>query len=789
MSELSGPEAGGGTPIGEFELAEPPPPQPTTLLSAAGFAVAAATKKLVIGRRRPTRDLGDTLLSKTLALPIFSSDPISSVAYATEAALTVLVASSLSARHLVLPVSGAIAALLAIVVLSYCQGVRAYASSGGSYVFAKENLGTLAGLIAAAALLVDYVLTVAVSIAAGIFAITSVEPSLSPYVVEVSLGFVVVLTFGNLRGVRESGLLFAFPTYGFIISLFAAIGVGVVRCTAGSCPHAVVPHPLAVGTGSVGLFVILKAFASGSAALTGVESISNGVTAFKPPQAQNAARTLLTMAGIAIVSFVGVSFLAVRMDARPSSTASVLSQIARGAFPAGSPGSLGYYLVQGFTFAILVLAANTSYQGFPRLAALLSRDGFFPRQFVNLGDRLVYSNGILILSSLAAGLLLAFRANVNSLIHLYVIGVFTAFTLAQAGMVRYWQRTREPGWRRRATMNAVGSATTFVVDVIVVWTKFTAGAWMVTIAIPVLIASFYAVHRHYRTVAHRLGAQARAVLARPDPQNTVVLYVEQLDAPTREAFWYARRISKGSFRAIHVPFEGSDAGIRPRFFRWSQGEPHLEILSPQEEPLEAVLDYIWAFPHGEGEFVTVVIPELFRKPSLLAALLRRSTFSLKRGLRRERGVVVTDVPRLGTAGSSEWVEPTRTACVVPISGVQAASLRALVYARSLGFDETTAVFFAGEEADAERVRNDWSRYGIDVPLEVVADPFRDIGEPLRAYLAKITSDPTTVAVVVMPELVVHGLDRLLHNHRALYLKRLLLFEPRVILASVPYQLR
>jgi amino acid transporter len=790
MTELEEPGPAGSPPLDQFELVEPSR-QPMTAATAAAFAVAAGLKKLMIGRRRPTRELGDTLLSKTLALPIFSSDPISSVAYATEAALTVLVASSVSARDVVLPVSGAIAGLLAIVVLSYCQGVRAYASSGGSYVFAKQNLGTLAGLIAAAALLVDYVLTVAVSIAAGIFAVTSVEPSLSPYVVEISLGFVVLLTLGNLRGVRESGLLFAFPTYGFIVSLFAAIGVGVVKCTVGTCPVAMVPHPLAVGTGSLGIFVVLKAFASGSAALTGVESISNGVTAFKPPQAQNAARTLLTMAAIAIVSFMGVSYLAVRMDARPSSTTSVLSQIARGAFPAGSPGSLGYYLVQGFTFAILVLAANTSYQGFPRLAALLSRDGFFPRQFVNLGDRLVYSNGILILSSLAAGLLLAFRANVNSLIHLYVIGVFTAFTLAQAGMVRYWLRTREPGWRRRAMMNATGSVTTFVVDVIVIWTKFTAGAWMVTIAIPTLITIFYAIHRHYRAVEHRLGGQAKAVLSRQStPQNTVVLYVEQLDAATREAFWYARRISNGAFRAIHVPFDGSDAGIRPRFFRWSQGEPHLEVLAPSEAPLDVVLEYVWRFPHGDAEFVTVVIPELFRKPSLLAAFLRHSTFSLKRGLRRERGVVVTDVPRLGgSEGEPQWVEPTRGVCVVLINRVNAASARALVYASSLGFDETAAVYFAADEDDTARVRRDWERYGIDVPLEVLDSPFRDIGEPLRAYLAKITADPQAIAVVVMPELVVSGADRLLHNHRALYLKRLLLFEPRVILTSVPYQLR
>src|SRR6266542_533681 len=390
-------------------------PAPVSRVAAA----AAAAKRFAIGRPRATRELSETLLPKWLALPIFSSDPISSVAYATEAALTVLVAVSLSSRHLVLPISIAISVLLAIVVVSYGQGVRAYASSGGSYVFAKENLGVFAGLVAAAALLVDYVLTVAVSIAAGIFAITSAAPGLSSYLVPLSLACVVLLTLANLRGVRESGLLFALPTYGFLITLYAAIGVGLVKCTTGSCPHTHAPHPLAVGSGGLGLFVLLKAFSSGSVALTGTESISNGVTAFRYPQAQNAARTLLAMGAVAISLFLGVSYLAVRMDARPSATVSVLAQIARGAFPAGSTASIVYYLIQAFTFAILVLAANTSYQGFPRLAALLARDRFFPRQFVNLGDRLVYSNGMLILSGLAAGLLVAFSAHVNSLIHLY----------------------------------------------------------------------------------------------------------------------------------------------------------------------------------------------------------------------------------------------------------------------------------------------------------------------------------------------------------------------------------
>ena len=744
----------------------------------------ARTKRALIGPPRSTGELEDTLLSKTLALPIFSSDPISSVAYATEAAMAVLVGVSLSALHFVFPISIGIAALLAIVVLSYSQGVKAYASSGGSYVFARENLGTFPALLAGAALLTDYVLTVAVSVAAGVFALTSAAPSLASHQLALALACVVVLTVGNLRGVRESGLLFAFPTYGFIVMLYLTLGIGVTKCAVGSCPVADVHHPLVAGTGTITVFALLKAFSSGAAALTGVESISNGVTAFRRPQAQNAARTLYAMGAIAITLFIATSWLAVQMHARPSSTESVLSQIARGSFPAGSPGSVGYYLVQAFTLAILVLAANTSYQGFPRLAALLSHDRFLPSQFVNLGDRLAYSNGILVLAGLATGLLIAFRANVNSLIHLYVIGVFTAFTLAQAGMVRHWHKTQEKGWRWRAGVNALGSATTALVTVIVIATKFLEGAWMVIIAIPVLIALFYGVRRHYRSVGRRLRAKARAVQASREVENDVILYVERLDAATREALWYAQTISKRSLRAIHVPFPGSDPGIGPRFFHWTDGEPRLEILPADGDPLNPVLEEVWAIPQGESHFVTVVVPELFSKRSLLSAVLHRSTFSLKLGLLREPGVAVTDVPKLG----GDDVLPERAQVIVPVSAMHAGSLRALQYARSLGIRDTTAVYFADHEEEAEAMRDDWRRFPTGVPLDVVEDPYRDVGQPLLEYLRRVTADPEAVAVVVMPELIVRGTDRLLHNQRALYLKRLLLFEPRVILTSVPFQL-
>ncbi len=319
-------------------------------------------------------------------------------------------------------------------------------------------------------------------------------------------------------------------------------------------PGAPCLDPIAVGTaGSVGVLVVLRAFASGAAALTGVESISNGVGAFKSPQGQNAARTLVVMGVMAISLFIGVSYLAVHMHALPSDSVSVVSEIARATFPAGSPGAVFYYLVQGLTFAILVLAANTSYQGFPRLSAILARDRFFPRQFVNLGDRLVYSNGIIVLAGVASLLIWAFKADVNALIHLYVIGVFTAFTLSQAGMVRYWRRQRTPARQRSAVINGAGAVATGIVALLVVETKFLAGAWAVAVAVPLLVGAFYLVNRHYRKVARRLRAGVAAVAAAPPATNEVVLYVDSYDAALREAVWYARQIAGDDFRAIHVP--------------------------------------------------------------------------------------------------------------------------------------------------------------------------------------------------------------------------------------------
>ena len=730
----------------------------------------------------------DQLLPNSLALPIFSADAISSVAYATEAAMVVLVGVSLGALHWTLPISVAVAVLMAIVVASYRQTVRAYDQGGGAYIVAKENLGRIPSLVAAAALLVDYVLTVAVSTASGIFAITSAVTALEPYRVALSLAAIVLIAFVNLRGVKEAGVLFALPTYAFIAGVYAVIGVGLARCASGTCPHATVPHPLVAGMGTVSILILLKAFSSGASALTGVEAIANGVTAFRRPQSVNAARTLLALGVVAITLFLGVSFLAVHMHARPSETDSVLSQLARVAFPAGGATSFLYWFVQVATFAVLVLAANTSYQGFPRLAALLARDRFFARQFTNLGDRLVFSNGVIVLTALAMALIVIYDANVNSLIHLYVVGVFTAFTLSQAGMVRYWLRTREPGWRYRGAVNSLGAVTTGVVAVVVIWSKFTEGAWLVIVAVPILVLAFVGINRHYRRFTRRLKAGVDAVRLAGEPTNQVLLWVEALDVATEGALWYAKQISAGRpIRALLAPGSHTDPGIRPRWWDFAQEEPRLEVLETEEGRMQALLEEVWRLPRGESDFVTVVVPEQFKRQSLLSAA-GRTSFRLKLRLFSEPGVVVTDVPVVSRARRPEHHTPKHVAVRVLLANMHAGAMRAISYAESLRMHDVRAVSFAFDEAEGQHFRREWERAGLTLPLDLSEAPYRDIGTPLRAYIRELTADPDTVVNIVMPEMVVRGWARVLHNQRALYIKRLLLFEPHVILSSVPYQL-
>ncbi len=746
-------------------------------------------KRVVLGRAISTAQHEHQLLPKVLALPVFSSDALSSVAYASEEILLVLAPISVAlAFDLIMPIALAIAAVMTIVVLSYRQTVRAYPNGGGAYIVSKENLGTVPGLVAAAALLTDYVLTVSVSVAAGVFAITSAAPELSDLKLELALGFVAFITLINLRGVKESGTLFAIPTYSFVVAVFVMLGAGLVQCMDG-CPVAARPeHVVPLGAaGTIGVFVILRAFSSGSTALTGVEAISNGVPAFRRPQARNAAATLGIMAVIAIAMFLGISFMAKNTGVLPSHEQSVVSQIARTVFG----GGFGFFFVQAATAGILILAANTAYQDFPRLSSILARDGFVPRQFQNRGDRLVFSNGVIVLAVLASLLLWAFDANVSRLIQLYVVGVFTSFTLSQTGMVRHWLKERQGNWRRSIVINAVGAVATGLVLVVVAYTKFSGGAWIVIAAMPFIVLFFYLVHTHYAHVTRELN---RGVVRFGDGGlNRVVFVLTDLDPAASEALGYIRSFRPASLDPVYV-------GVRPRSeveAGWREMAPDLNPIAfvGGRDPVGDVIAHVRRVPRGPNDFVTVVIPELFHSRSLLRALLKPITFRLKVRLLREPGVVVTDVPALVEKGRLVGVNgrpliPERVVALVFVAAAHDASIRAVNYALSLGAAETRAVFLATEPEEAPRILQDWAERGVGVRLDVVEAPFRDLGPPLLEEVRRVTADSGTVASVIVPEFTItNWWHRVLHNNRALFIKRMLLFEPRVVLSSVPFQLK
>ncbi len=768
-------------------------------------ATPGLLKRIFVGRSMASGRMEHTLLPKILALPIFASDALSSVAYSVEASLIILLSASANVRGLIIPINLAVALVMAVVITSYKQVVRAYPTSAGSYVVSKENLATIFGLIAGAALMTDYVLTVAVSVSAGMLAVVSAAPGLHPYLVEMSIVCVGLLTLVNLRGVRESGLLFAIPTYGFVVSMFALIVVGVVKCFT-NCPQAAAPpDPMVMGTAATAsLFVILHSFSSGSSALTGTEAISNGVSAFRRPQGRNASQTLSLLGVIAVLMIMGTAYLAARTNPTPSASGriSVVAEMAKTIFP-GSSGSGGpmFYVIQFFTLLILVLAANTSFQGFPRLSALLARDRWIPRQFENLGDRLVYSNGMFVLAGLAVILIVIYDANVDKLLQLYVVGVFTAFTLSQAGMVRYWLRVakeggpKAEGWRWRMTINAIGAIATGLVLVIVVLTKFTEGAWIVIAAIPALILLFYAVHKHYAAVREQLRLHAVPERSAP-PRNHVVVVVEQIDQALAEAIGYVRSFAGEEFHAVHVRSPDDPPDLLDRWASFSRAGVGLEVLDRNGDAVRAIIGYVHAMPREPRDFVTVVVPEQLTKRSVLAAVRRPQSFRLKLRLLSEPQVAVTDVPvlveRPDGDGSSEPIHPKiprRTEALVFVSSVNDASQRAIEYARSLRATEARAVFFAMDPEEATDIQREWEEFRISVPLDIVEAPFREMDVPMLDELHRITRHPDSLAIVVVPEFRVRKWRHLLlHNQRALFIKRLLLFEPRVILTSVPYQL-
>jgi amino acid transporter len=598
-------------------------------------------KRLIVGAPIPSHLAHHERFSRVTGLAVLSSDPLSSVAYATEEILRVLTVGGVAALSLVTPIGAVIATMLAIVVFSYRQTIHAYPSGGGAYIVAKENLGRLPSLVAAASLLIDYVLTVSVSIAAGVAAITSAVPHLRLEPVVLCLVFVAILTMGNLRGVRESGRLFAGPTYIFIVSILAMIAVGAWRYFTGMLqPIPTAEHQLPPGTTALPLFVLLTAFSNGCTALTGVEAVSNGVPAFRPPESKNAAQTLVAMAVMSITMFVGITLLAHAYAIVPNDSETVVSQIARATF-----GGRGwpYYLVQAATMAILVLAANTAYADFPRLSSILARDRFLPRQFMNQGDRLAFSNGILILSVLASVLLLVFGGDTHALIPLYMIGVFVSFTLSQAGMVLHWRSLRGPGWKTSAAINGFGAVVTGIVLLIVATTKAAEGAWIIIVMIPVLVTIFEITRRHYDQVATELTLRDW----RPEPQgrHVVLVPIGGLQRAVVKALRYARTLAD-DVRAVYVEIDpaGTEA-LRKLWPEWGQTVDLVVLASPYRSLMEPLLEYIEEVqredPHG---YVSVILPEFVPRRIWQHLLHNQHALLIKGALLFKPNVVVTSVP-------------------------------------------------------------------------------------------------------------------------------------------------
>ncbi|HET9017405.1 MAG TPA: APC family permease [Thermomicrobiaceae bacterium] len=603
-------------------------------------------RQAVIGHPLQTSQAIHERLTKVKALAVLSSDALSSTAYATEEILLILVLAGSVAYRNLLPIGLGIAALLAIVVFSYRQTIHAYPQGGGSYIVTKDNLGTLPSLVAAAALMTDYTLTVAVSISAGVAAITSAAPSLQSYAVEIAVVAILVVTLVNLRGIRESGSIFAIPTYLFIVGMVVLLLLGFTSWLGIGLHAHPVHNPIPAAAQGLTLFLILRAFASGCTALTGVEAISDGVPAFQEPQADNAARTLLWMGGILGTVFLGVTVLTFHFHLVPSPNETVVSQLARSVV-GRSPF---YYYIQAATAGILLLAANTSFSDFPRLAFFLARDKFLPHQFMYRGDRLAYSTGIVVLGLISGTLVVIFHASVTALIPLYAVGVFVAFTLSQASMTYRWV-TKEPRGHRRTTgmmINGLGALTTGVVALVIIATKFLTGAWIVMIIVPAAVWQLLKIHRHYERVSDQLAMPSTGVERLPLPtagQSAVIVPIDTLNRASMVAIEYARQIS-ADVSVVHVADEREDAeGLRRRWEQSGIQLPLTIIESPYRELVGPLVRYIEQQQELKaGQLVTVVLPEFVPAHLYEIPLHNQTAWRLRTALWTHSGIAVTSVP-------------------------------------------------------------------------------------------------------------------------------------------------
>ena len=747
---------------------------------------------LVFGRKLRTDQEMHERLDNPTALAVFASDALSSVAYATEEMLRVMLpVVGAVAFSAVLPLSLGIVLLLVALVFSYRQTIKAYPSAGGAYIVTRDNFGILPAQVAGVALLTDYILTVAVSVSAGVAAMYSAFPGVYPFRVAIAVVLIWVIAIMNLRGVKESGRLFAVPTYLFVVSILGLVAVGLARAAAGDLTPVASSHAVTGAgiSGSLTIFLLLHAFAGGSTAMTGVEAISNGVPAFRPIEWKNARRVLAWLGVLLGVMFLGISFLAWKLEPVPTEKKTVISQIAHAILGSGPVGSVLFFVVQAATVLILVLAANTSFADFPRLASFHAHDHFLPTPLTRRGRRLVFSNGIVVLAALATLLVIAFGADVTKLIPLYAIGVFTSFTLSQGGMAKRHLRLREPGWKRGLWVNGIGAGASFVVLIVISVTKFVHGAWIIMLVVPITVAVLVRVNRHYTHVAERLDHDDPDLpVLRARTKLRAMVLVSRVDDGLDRAMRYVALLDtepEAGVRAVHVG--APDASLGAEF--WARYGSTLEFVSGGRGLVRSARALVKTERAGRpDEVLAVVVPETIEESRFWHVLRHSAALRLKAGLLFEPGALVVNVPTVPVDVSLRTRRPRRHVALVPVDTLHAAARETLRLANRLGADQVRAVHIAETVEDAEALQRDWGEAAIPVPLDIVASPYRELGTPLLDEVRALKGEGADLVTVVINELVPKWWHHGLHNHRALQMKATLLFEPGVAVVSVPHHL-
>ncbi|HEY3209383.1 MAG TPA: APC family permease [Actinomycetota bacterium] len=768
------------------------PARPSALPQGPGYAL----KRAILGPALATARLKHERLGKPTALAVFASDNLSSSAYATEEILKVAVpAVGGAAFALVMPITFAILAVLAILLFSYRQTIKAYPSAGGAYIVTRDNFGLLPAQVAGVALLTDYVLTVSVSVAAGIAAITSAAGTLYPYRVWMSVFCIWFIAWGNLRGVRESGRMFAVPTYFFILMMFVLLGVGMYRALAGDLHPLAVPDDALRTSGAVSLFLILHAFASGGAAVTGVEAVSNGIPAFKPPEWKNARTTLMWMGTLLGIMFLGLSYLAVQLRVVPTETRTLNSQVARAVFGGGAVGFALFLMIQIATTLILILAANTSFADFPRLANFHATDNFMPRQLTKRGHRLVFSNGIVGLAVASTLLVVLFQADVHRLIPLYAIGVFTSFTLSQAGMARRHLRIKEPSWRLGLAINGFGAVTTAVVTVIIAVTKFQHGAWAVMVFVPVTVWLLVRLNRQYEREHEELDEDLPVFDVSGVRRPIAVLLVEDLGRETVHALQYLKTIRAEQTHAIY--FARDKRSTKALQAGWDDLgiDVPLKVVSTKGDLAMSLARYVKSLP-GDAD-VNVIIPgpasigfvERLRS-SRMGAQLAKALLPLERAritvVRDHMGPGHPITEAIGGRHRLRVLPRPSHRAVVLVDKVDRASLEAVRYALGLGPTEVRAVHAAVDLENQEQLMRLWMELRIPVELDVIECWDRNVARSLERYVVDLMGRDSEVTVVLPRRDYARLRHRLLHDRTSRKIARALGRYEHVDLAVVPY---